>query len=333
VYWLKTPMSANGHTYGAGSFYIEGANDVVQKAAREIGLDFDGTAAPPSAGAVKLKTQRIALWDQYGGSMPSGHTRWLLEQYEFPYDVVYPQGFDAGNLRSKYDVLVFVTGAIPAPRRQGGGELSSLTDFFGRQPRPEDVPAQYRPWLGRVTADKTIPQLRTFLNDGGTIITIGTSTNLAYQLGLPVRDQLVERTPTGEERELPREKFYVPGSVLQVAVDSTSPVAAGVGSKVDVFFDDSPTFRLEPDAAMRGVHPVAWYDSDQPLRSGWAWGQNYLEGGVAIAEANYGKGKVYLFGPEILFRGQPAGTFKFFFNGIYAGAIGDGGTARAMEDR
>jgi hypothetical protein len=110
-------------------------------------------------------------------------------------------------------------------------------------------------------------------------------------------------------------------------------VAAGVGSRVDVFFDDSPTFRLEPDAAMRGVHPVAWYDSDKPLRSGWAWGQSHLEGGVAIAEANYGKGKLYLFGPEILFRGQPAGTFKFFFNGIYAASVGDGVGARAMEDR
>ena len=37
-----------------------------------------------------------------------------------------------------------------------------------------------------------------------------------------------------------------------------------------------------------------------------------------MVEANYGKGKVYLFGPEITFRGQPHGTFKFLFNGIYA---------------
>jgi hypothetical protein len=30
-----------------------------------------------------------------------------------------------------------------------------------------------------------------------------------------------------------------------------------------------------------------------------------------------GKGHVYLFGPEITFRAQPHGTFKFLFNGIY----------------
>ena len=95
----------------------------------------------------------------------------------------------------------------------------------------------------------------------------------------------------------------------------------GVGDKLDVFFDNSPVFRLRPDAAMKGVKPVAWFDSDKPLRSGWAWGQKYLQDGVAIAEARVGKGKLFLFGPEITFRAQPHGTFKFLFNGIYYSAV------------
>ncbi|HWP03781.1 MAG TPA: M14 metallopeptidase family protein, partial [Gemmatimonadaceae bacterium] len=124
VYWLKTPMSANGRSYPAGSFYIEAtpaARNMADSAARALGLSFDGTAEAPSAGAVKLAAQRIGLWDQYGGSMPSGHTRWLLEQFEFPFEVVFPPQLDAGNLRQKYDVLVFVTGAIPGAGGQGGG--------------------------------------------------------------------------------------------------------------------------------------------------------------------------------------------------------------------
>jgi hypothetical protein len=76
-------------------------------------------------------------------------------------------------------------------------------------------------------------------------------------------------------------------------------------------------FRLTPDASAKGIRPVAWFDSPTPLRSGWAWGQNYLEGGVTMAEAKVGRGKLYLFGPEILFRAQPHGTFKFFFNAIH----------------
>ena len=64
---------------------------------------------------------------------------------------------------------------------------------------------------------------------------------------------------------------------------------------------------------------MAWFDSKAPLRSGWAWGQHYLEGGTAAIEAPLGKGKVFLFGPEITFRAQPHGTFKFLFNSIFYG--------------
>ena len=320
VYTTAAPIQAGGKTYPAGSFYIEGGKDAVAKAAKDIGLSFDGTSAGPGAGAQRVRTMRIGIWDQYGGSMPAGHTKWLLEQFEYPYDVLYPQQIDAGNLRAKYDVIIFVTGAIPAKRAAGAeAPANPMAEFFGRQPRPEDVPEQYRATLGRISEDKSIPAIRKFVEDGGTVITIGTSTNIAQHLGLPIKDYLVERTPTGQERELPREKFYIPGSVLRASVDTSLAIAAGMPSEADVFFDDSPVFRLEPDAALKGVKPIMWYDSAKPLRSGWAWGQNYLEGGVAAAEAKVGKGKVFLFGPEILMRAQPHGTFKFLFNGILAG--------------
>src|SRR6185312_2758024 len=96
-------------------------------------------------------------------------------------------------------------------------------------------------------------------------------------------------------------------SILNVAVDNSTGIAAGEPSRLDVFYDNSPAFRLGPDAALKGVRPVAWFDSDKPLRSGWAWGQNYIEGAVAIAEANVGRGHLYLFGPEITFRANRTG--------------------------
>ena len=116
----------------------------------------------------------------------------------------------------------------------------------------------------------------------------------------------------------------MPGSVLRVAVDNTAPIAHGVTNPVDVFFDNSPVFGLGPDAALKGVRPVAWFDSATPLRSGWAYGQGYLKGGVAVVDASVGKGKLFLFGPEITFRAQPHGTFKFLFNGIYLAARAPG---------
>ncbi len=62
-----------------------------------------------------------------------------------------------------------------------------------------------------------------------------------------------------------------------------------------------------------------WFDSEKPLRSGWAWGQAYLKNTVAVLEASVGKGKLVLYGPDVLFRAQPHGVFKLLFNGIYAG--------------
>jgi len=84
---------------------------------------------------------------------------------------------------------------------------------------------------------------------------------------------------------------------------------------VDVLFDESPVLAL--DAGTAGMRRVAWFDTKTPLRSGWAWGQHYLEGGVAAAEATVGRGTLFLFGPEILWRSQPHGTYKFLFNALY----------------
>jgi hypothetical protein len=317
VFWMKGATSNAGKQYAAGAWFVAnrgGAKAIVDKAAAEFGVNFDGVSSRPAGDQLRMKPTRIGLWDQYGGSMPSGWTRWMFEQYEFPYTQVFAQELDAGNLSAKYDVLVFVDGGIP----EGAGG-AGMGGFGGRAPSADEIPAELRPWLGRVSIDKTIPQLKKFLDDGGTVITIGGSTALARHLQLPVTNHLVERSQAGVDRSIPRERFFVPGSVLNVAVDNTHPLAHGIGNRVDVFFDNSPVMRLGADAGLKGVVPVAWFDSPTPLRSGWAYGQGFLNGGVAIAEAKVGKGRLFLLGPEVNNRAQPHGTFKFLFNGIMYG--------------
>ena len=318
VYWLKQPFNVNGKTYGPGTIYVSNKTSTLPKLEQlteEVGLSFEGISSKPVGEALRLKPLRIGLWDRYGGSMPSGWTRFLLEKFEFPFTVVYPATLDAGDLSSKFDVLIFVTGGIPA--RDGRGPVENPADAT---PGAERIPQEYRDRLGRVTVAKTVPELRRFLEGGGTIISVGTSTSIAYHAGLPLVNALTEKLPDGTERALPREKLFIPGSILQVRVDNTNPLAYGVNEKLDVFFDNSPVFRLRPESALAGVKPVAWFDSDKPLRSGWAWGQKYLQDGVAIVDAPVGKGRLLLFGPEITFRAQPHGTFKFLFNGIYYGS-------------
>jgi len=314
VYWLRSPVQAGGKTFPAGTFYIPAsAAAVLRKSAGDLGVSFTGTTARPTD-ATALSSKRIALADRYGGSMPSGWTRYQFEKFEIPYQLVYPKDLDAGNLKSKYDVIVFPSDMAIG----GGGGRGGRGGGGGRGGAAPAIPAEYQHMEGALSTEVTLPAIKQFLNDGGTVITVGRATSLGYELGLPIENHLVVRSPGQPDRALAGEQYYVPGSILRVAVDTTAAVDAGLPGKLDVFFDNSPVFRLKPDAGLKGTKADAWFDSATPLRSGWAWGQNYLEGGAAVVEANYGKGKVYLFGPEITFRGQPHGTFKFLFNGIYA---------------
>ncbi|MBO0859672.1 MAG: peptidase, partial [Chloracidobacterium sp.] len=123
VYWIKQSFSAGGKTYPPGTIFIPAKPSTqakLQKIASELGLNFEAVSTKPAGDALKLRPTRIALWDRYGGAIPSGWTRWLFEQFEFPYTVVYPQTLDAGDLINKFDVIVFVTGAIPARDARGG---------------------------------------------------------------------------------------------------------------------------------------------------------------------------------------------------------------------
>ena len=266
VYWFKSSFSANGKTYPAGEQFIPakaGTLRKLQRLAQEIGLSFDAVAAMPQAEAFKLQQPRIALWDRPGGSVASGWTRYVLEKFEFPYTVLLPEALEKTNLAQKFNVLILVDDATTTP----------------------------------------VPQLKKFLENGGTILAIGKSTKLAYQLDLPFTNAL---------ENLTRRDFYVPGSLLQARVENANPLGYGMPEHADFFFDNSPAFRLKS-----GGNVIAWYDSAEPLRSGWAWGQKVLEGAAAVVELNVGKGKLVLYGPEILFRSQPHGTYKLLFNGIY----------------
>src|SRR3954468_10559301 len=331
VFWLKAAATGGGKTYPAGTMYVPAKAStlpILQKLAADKGLVFDAVASRPAGDAMKLKPVRVGLWDQYGGSMPSGWTRWLFEQYEFPFEVVFPGTLDAGNLNAKYDVLIFVDGGIPLRDGGNGGGGG-----FGAQPAADAIPSEFRDRLGRVTVARTVPELKKFAENGGTILTIGSSTALGYHLGLPVMNALVERAADGTARELPREKYYIPGSILEARIDNTNPLAYGMREHAMVFYDESPAFRLRPDATLKGVRPVAWYDSQTPLRSGWAWGQQYLNEAVSIVDAPLGKGRVVLYGNEVNWRGQPHGTFKLLFNGIYAGSASTIATGTRPTDQ
>ncbi len=308
---LTGPFNVNGTPLARGSFYIAaapGAAALVQKAASDKGIQILAGSAPPAERLVPVRPVRIALWDMYGGSMESGWTRFLFDQFEFPYKLVFAPDIDAGKLAGNYDVLILPNDATIGRTNRSRGERGLSSEALAR------IPAEYRGRVGVMSTANTLPRIREFLMGGGTVLAMGNASAIGLQLGLPLTDALADTAG----RLIPRSKFYVPASVMRLAVDTADALAFGMKREVDVMYDNNPAFILKPGAEASGIKRIAWFGSDAPLRSGWAWGQGMLDGAAEVVSARVGKGTLFLFGPDIQFRHQSHGAFKFLFNGIYS---------------
>ncbi|WP_438479837.1 M14 family metallopeptidase [Oleiharenicola lentus] len=316
VYWLEAEQTVNGHGLGTGTMYVPAsakALPILEAGAKDLGVQVFGVATKPTGAATKLKPVRIGLVDIYGGSMPSGWIRWMFEQFEFPFEVVFPQVLDAGNLKDSFDVIVFPSDTFRAGARGGRG---------GREragPDPETIPEEFRSMLGSTSVTKTIPPLKTFVEQGGSIVALGSSATIGEAMGLPIKDHLTETDKDGKEKSLPSNKFYIPGSLLNAKFNNKNPIAYGMPEKGYVFFDSSPVFERTTDTKVT-ANKIAWFEGKEPLHSGWAVGQEYLDGGELASEATIGKGKVVIIGFEATFRSTPHANFKLFFNSLYYGS-------------
>jgi hypothetical protein len=312
VYWTKTPATAAGVTLGGGATWVPAtgpARAVIEKGVKELGVDAYAVGKAPAGDKIKLKAPRIGIVDTYGGLITSGWMQWIAEQFEFPYTIVYPPELNAGNLNAKYDALILVDGVVPGAETRYQASRNPL-------PKAESLPEPYRKMVGRVTREESVPKLQEFVQNGGSVLAIGGSSRIGDALGL-TENPLTAPGKDGKPAPLPSSKYYVPGSLLMSEVDNTDPLGYGFAPTVDVFFDSSPVFKLKAGATAKSV---AWFKGDDPLVSGWAWGQKALDGTAGIVDADYGKGKVFLMGPEVAMRGQAQGTFKFVFNALMYGS-------------
>ncbi|WP_292051127.1 MULTISPECIES: M14 family metallopeptidase [unclassified Brevundimonas] len=310
--WIEQSVRANGETLGAGAIWVpasEQAAAIIREAVGPLGIDAHAVSRRPAGEGMALKPVRVGLVDRYGGVMSSGWTRFLLERYEFPFEVVYPQALDTEDLNAKYDVLVFTDTVAPALDHPAYRQTTAWP-----QPKPETIPAEMRGWLGEVTAETTVPRIAEFARKGGTVVTIGNSNRLAHLLGAPIEPALV-KTEGERVRPLPNTEFFLPGSILSAKVEAVSPLAYGMPERADVFFNNGQTFRVTGE----GARTVVRFDSDAPLRSGWAHNQEILKDTSAVVEADLGEGKLFAYGAEVIQRAQPHGTFRLFFNGLLYG--------------
>jgi hypothetical protein len=307
VSWRKAGTRVGRQTLAPGALWVSATPEsraILQSAVRDLGLNAVAVGRAPSGDDIDLKPVRIGLVDRYGGSMASGWTRWLLEQFEYPFEVVYPQQLDAGDLNARFDVLLFAADITPqnlAAAAQRG------------MPEAEDIPAEFRPWLGYITAEKTLPRIDAFVRGGGSVVTIGSAHRLAAALGAPVEDVLV--AGEGEQRRpLPSTQFFIPGAILKTETDPSQPLAYGVTPSLDVFFNRNAGFRAVPGAAS-----IARYPQTVSVSSGWAIGPQKLAGSEAVLDLPMGDGRVIVLGPDVVNRAQARASVRLLFNALFYG--------------
>lgn len=318
--WLEQSVSIGDRTLQPGAIWIPAsaeAEAVVSTAVVELGLVAYAAEQIPLGEMLYLKPVRIGLVDRYGGLMPSGWARWVLEQFEFPFEVVFPQRLDAGKLQKDFDVLLFADDAMPP--KDAWGDSSP-----GKQPEPRDIPVEYRKALGEATDAKTAPAIEAFVREGGTVMAIGSSARFIELFSTPLKPALA-REVDGKLKPLDTRSFYIPGSILRARVDNRQPLGYGLPEVIDIFFNRSQSFEPVQDAS--GYRVTSWFEGRSPLRSGWAIGQEKLAGTIAIADIDVGRGKLLVMGPDVVQRAQSHGTFKFVFNGLLYGPAASGGGA------
>ncbi len=110
-----------------------------------------------------------------------------------------------------------------------------------------------------------------------------------------------------------RSEFYCPGSIVNLDVDKTQPLAKGFSGNVPAYFINSAAFEITDTTKVKNI---ATYVKKDVLLSGWLLGEKYLQGKTALAEAEYGRGRIVMFAFRPQHRGQTWATFPFIFNAL-----------------
>lgn len=268
---------------------------------RDLGLAPATGARSPIVNPITSPV-RLGIYRGWTANIDEGWTRYVFDTFNVPYEQLRDSDVRRGNLRGRFDVII-----LPSQRAKEIIEGNVAGSY----------PAEY---TGGITP-AGVENLRSFVNDGGTLICFDASSELAIkQFNLPLRNVL-EGVSSSD--------FYCPGSILSLDVNTSSNIARGLGSKTDAYFINSSAFEISnterPSAASSSsnressVRVIARYSESDTLRSGWLLGGGRIAGRIALAEVTLGRGRVIIFAFRPQHRAQTWNTFPFIFNAIMAG--------------
>ena len=239
-----------------------------------------------TANAVEVQRPRIGLYKSYVPAIDEGWTRWLLEDFGFAYQNVLNPDIDAGNLRQRFDVIVFPD--EPAAQIANGFEAGTM-------------PQEYTGGL----SPKAAANLKNFAEQGGTLVFLNRSSNYAVEhLHLDVKNVVAG---------VPNRDFYSPGSLLNATLDTRNALVLGLPRNIAIWSEESPAWDVPANSK---DFVVARYPDDHLLASGWLLGESYIKGRAAVVEVPIGQGAAVLFGMRPQYRAQSYQAFKLFFNSL-----------------
>jgi len=308
---INSVQKAGGEVYIAKSpnqppLAIFSANPQLADNAANFHLRLEALSAMPQD-ALQLKPVRVALYKPYFSSIDEGWTRFVLEQYGFGVKNIENKEVKAGNLNSKFDVII-----LPDTTKQIILEGRPTKEGYF-----ESFPPEYSGGIGK----EGVSALKDFVEKGGTLIALAHANELLIgdDFNLPVRNAAAgEGTSAGSASD-----FNVPGSLLRVYVDPNHPVCYGLPAEIAAFVDAPIAFQTSEPSPDVERSVIAWYPSDAKdiLVSGYAHGAEKLERKAAAVSFTKGKGKIVMFGFRVQHRAQTEGTFQLLFNAIYWGSL------------
>jgi hypothetical protein len=280
----------------AGGRYVVSGVDSAKLGswARELWVD----AERASSGTAVAAPTRIALYKAAPGNMDEGWTEWLFDTHGFKYTLISPSDLRAGNLGSRFDVIVFASQGLTSGGRGfgrgGGAGGGGRAGGAGADSAAMEDSARVR-------------AVDEFVRGGGTAVFWNQGTGSAINaLRLPVRNVVAG---------VARKDYFTGVSIMRVVTDPTHPVMAGMPNESDVVVSGSPVFTTLDgfDGAV-----LAKYPSDRsPLRSGFLNGEKLMQGYAAALDVKRDKGHVVLIAFQPQWRGQPQGTFRVVFNAAF----------------
>jgi hypothetical protein len=286
----RAAFQAGGEEYGPGSFIIpaegnpEDLGSGLEAAGREFGFSAAGVASLPSVANHAVAVPRIALVHTWLTTQNEGWLRIGLDEYGVPYDYISVHVVrDTPDLRSRYDVILMGP-SVADP-------MQLLRGVEGNRPIPWQA-TEHTPNIGKQASSPDIRggleltgvlNLQRFVEQGGTLLTIGNSNVLPIHFGL------AQGVSTRTSSEL-----WAPGGVFRATrTDASSPLAWGYDEELGVYFNAGhgpllhdgrprPTVRApsQPDgsttARLSGRGGIQ--EADQPQARGRDWGQAGVQG-------------------------------------------------------